>query len=239
MHKTLWGIVIVLGVVIIVLATVLIFKPKTEQPMTGFGDQVQSLSNSPGGNPPNQGSATATEPSVQPVLESPKISTSTTKTNNMHNITLKTNLGDITFETYDTDAPKAVANFISLAEKKFYDGVIFHRIIPGFMIQGGDPTGTGRGGPGYSFEDELNPVTDSYKAGYKKGVVAMANAGPDTNGSQFFIMLADYPLPNQYTIFGKVIAGQEVVDKMGALPTGANDRPLTPPVIESVSVVAK
>jgi cyclophilin family peptidyl-prolyl cis-trans isomerase len=156
-----------------------------------------------------------------------------------HLITLKTTLGDIQFETYDSDAPKAVNNFITLAEKGYYNNVIFHRIIPGFMIQGGDPTGTGRGGPGYTFEDELNPKTASYQAGYKRGVVAMANAGPNTNGSQFFIMLADYPLPNNYTIFGKVVKSQETVDAIGALERDQNDRPLNPPKILSVTAEEK
>ncbi|OGF62725.1 peptidylprolyl isomerase [Candidatus Giovannonibacteria bacterium RIFCSPHIGHO2_01_FULL_45_33] len=151
-------------------------------------------------------------------------------------IILSTNLGDISFETYNADAPKAVENFIALVKKGFYNGVIFHRVIKGFMIQGGDPTGTGRGGPGYTFADELNPATVSYKAGYKKGVVAMANSGPNTNGSQFFIMLADYPLPNDYTIFGKVVSGQDVVDKIGLSKTDANDKPLTDAVIKSVKV---
>ncbi len=158
--------------------------------------------------------------------------------NDMHYIiSIKTNFGEIKFQTYDSDAPKTVENFITLANKGFYNGVIFHRVIKDFMIQGGDPTGTGMGGPGYKFEDELNPKTESYKAGYKKGVVAMANAGPNTNGSQFFIMLENYPLPNNYTIFGKVIEGQDVVDKIGEVKTGANDRPLTNVVMESVTVL--
>ncbi len=155
---------------------------------------------------------------------------------NKHMITIQTNLGEITFETYDNDAPKTVENFVTLAKKGYYDDIIFHRIIKGFMVQGGDPTGTGSGGPGYQFADELNPNTQSYKNGYKKGVVAMANAGPNTNGSQFFIMLADNQLPNNYTIFGKVVSGQEVVDAMGSLPTGPMDRPVTPPVIKKVIV---
>jgi cyclophilin family peptidyl-prolyl cis-trans isomerase len=148
----------------------------------------------------------------------------------------KTSLGNIQFETYGADAPKASKNFIDLAQKGFYDGVIFHRVIPGFMIQGGDPTGTGAGGPGYKFADELDPAAPSYKQGYLRGVVAMANAGPNTNGSQFFIMHADYPLPHSYTIFGKVVSGIEVVDKIATLPTGANDRPVSPPVMQSVTV---
>ena len=136
-------------------------------------------------------------------------------TNGKNMIILSTNLGDISFETYNADAPKAVENFIALVKKGFYNGVIFHRVIKGFMIQGGDPTGTGRGGPGYTFADELNPATVSYKAGYKKGVVAMANSGPNTNGSQFFICLQDLStLPKQYTIFGNVTKGMDVVDKI-------------------------
>ena len=170
---------------------------------------------------------------------SPSSSPSTAKKNRMHQITLQTSFGDITFETYDADAPKAVDNFVTLAKKGFYKNLIFHRVINGFMIQGGDPTGNGTGGPGYSFEDELNPATESYKLGYAKGVVAMANAGPNTNGSQFFIMLKDTPLPHDYTIFGKVISGQEIVDAIGNVKTGAGDRPVDPVTIKSVIVNTK
>ena len=155
---------------------------------------------------------------------------------NMHIVKITTNMGEIKIQTYDDDAPKTVENFIALIEKGFYNNLIFYRVINGFMIQGGDPNGNGTGGPGYQFEDELNPETDSYKAGYKKGVVAMANAGPNTNGSQFFIMLQDYPLPNNYTIFGKMIAGQEVVDAIGQTAIDANDKPLKPVIMESVVV---
>ena len=162
-----------------------------------------------------------------------------TNQNKMHIVTLKTNFGEIQFETYDADAPKTVNNFITLAEKGFYNNLIFHRVIKGFMIQGGDPKGNGTGGPDYQFEDELNPSAESYKTGYKKGVVAMANAGPNTNGSQFFIMLADYPLPNNYTIFGKVINGQEVIDAIGNTQIGANDKPVKPVIMEKVTVEAK
>lgn len=166
--------------------------------------------------------------------------TNTSNTNNTtkktHMITLDTNYGTIVFETYDSDAPNTVKNFVTLAEKGFYNGLTFHRVIKNFMIQGGDPNGNGTGGPGYKFDDELNPNTASYKAGYKKGVVAMANAGPNTNGSQFFIMHADYPLPNLYTIFGKVVSGQEVVDKIANVQTGAGDKPVTPVVMKTVTV---
>lgn len=160
-----------------------------------------------------------------------------TPKNTMHHLaTIKTTLGEIKIQLFDVDAPKTVQNFMTLANKKFYNGLIFHRVIKGFMIQGGDPTGTGSGGPGYKFEDELNPKTASYQAGYTKGVVAMANAGPNTNGSQFFIMHADYPLGHNYTIFGKVIEGQDVVDKIAMTPTGVQDRPITPIAMQSVTV---
>ena len=165
------------------------------------------------------------------------VKTEDSATSNMkHLITIKTNFGEIKLETYDADAPKTVANFIALAGKGFYDGLTFHRVIRGFMIQGGDPNGTGAGGPGYQFEDELNPETESAKAGYQKGVMAMANSGPNTNGSQFFIMLENYPLPHNYTIFGKVAAGQEVVDKIGNTKTDSSDKPLTPVIIEKINV---
>ena len=172
---------------------------------------------------------TASNPSADNPINKPE-------KNMQHIITIKTNKGEIKFTTYDADAPKTVENFITLANKGFYNSVIFHRVIDGFMIQGGDPNGTGTGGPGYKFADELNPNTDSYKAGYKKGVVAMANSGPNTNGSQFFIMVADYPLPNSYTIFGKVTAGQEVADAIAKVPKDGSDKPLTNVVMEKVIV---
>jgi cyclophilin family peptidyl-prolyl cis-trans isomerase len=163
-----------------------------------------------------------------------QVSQNETKKNHM--VTLDTNYGKIVIETYDGDAPKTVNNFVTLAQKGFYNGLTFHRVIKGFMIQGGDPIGNGTGGPGYQFEDELNPNTASYKAGYKKGVVAMANAGPNTNGSQFFIMHQDYPLPNNYTIFGHVVSGQEVVDKIANVQVGQNDKPVSPVIMKSVTV---
>ncbi len=129
--------------------------------------------------------------------------------------------GDIKVELYDQDAPKTVENFLRLSASGYYDCLTFHRIAKGFVVQGGDPTGTGSGGDsafGGEFADELNPETPSAKAGYKKGVLAMANRGPNTNTSQFFIMLADNALPYNYTIFGKVISGQDVVDKIGQAP---------------------
>ena len=151
-------------------------------------------------------------------------------------VVLETSMGNIEIELAESDAPKTTANFLKLAGDGFYDGVIFHRVIAGFMIQGGDPTGTGTGGPGYQFEDELNAQTESYKLGYVKGTVAMANAGPDTNGSQFFIMHQDYRLPHNYTIFGHVVSGQDVVDKIAIVATDDNDKPLIPVTIKKASV---
>lgn len=181
--------------------------------------------------------AYGTNTDINSVSATSSDATITTNTNQQkHMITLDTNYGVITFETYDTDAPKTVENFVTLANKGYYNGLTFHRVIPGFMIQGGDPTGNGTGGPGYKFADELDPTTASYKAGYKKGVVAMANAGPNTNGSQFFIMTEDYPLPNNYTIFGKVVSGQDVVDAISKVKTGAQDKPVSPVVMKTVTV---
>jgi cyclophilin family peptidyl-prolyl cis-trans isomerase len=154
---------------------------------------------------------------------------------------IKTNKGTIRFELLETDAPKTTENFITLAQKNYYDGVIFHRVIKGFMIQGGDPTGTGRGGQsawGGRFNDEINPKSDVYKTGYKAGTVAMANAGPNTNGSQFFIMHVDYPLPPSYTIFGKVKdeESQKVVDSIATTQTGPGDKPVADVKMESVTI---
>lgn len=152
---------------------------------------------------------------------------------------IQTNKGTIKFELLEQDAPKTTENFRLLAEKGFYDGVIFHRCIKGFMIQGGDPTGTGRGGAsawGGRFNDEINPSSQVYKDGYKAGTVAMANAGPNTNGSQFFIMHVDYPLPPSYTIFGRVTEGQDVVNAIATSQTGPNDRPVTDVKMEKVTV---
>lgn len=136
-------------------------------------------------------------------------------------IRLTTDKGDIVLELYPDTAPLAVSNFISLAKQGYYDGLIFHRVIKGFMIQGGDPAGTGMGGPGYKFADELKD-----KHTYSRGTLAMANSGPNTNGSQFFIMHADVPLPHAYTIFGKVISGLEFVDAIAETTVDGNDRPL-------------
>ena len=153
--------------------------------------------------------------------------------------TIETNHGTIRFELLEEDAPKTTENFRLLAERGYYDGVIFHRVIKGFMIQGGDPTGTGRGGEsaqGGRFNDEINSRSELYRGPYAKGTVAMANAGPNTNGSQFFIMHADYPLPPSYTKFGRVVEGQDVVDKIATTPTRPGDRPVSEVVMNKVTV---
>jgi peptidyl-prolyl cis-trans isomerase B (cyclophilin B) len=150
----------------------------------------------------------------------------------MSRATLHTSAGAIVLELHDEDAPKTVENFLKLARDGFYDGVIFHRVIPDFMIQGGDPTGTGSGGPGYQFEDELN----DHKV--VRGALAMANAGPNTNGSQFFIVTtAATPwLDGKHTVFGRVTDGMDVVDAIESSETDASDRPLAPQTIERVEL---
>src|SRR5437763_16711472 len=150
----------------------------------------------------------------------------------MSTATMHTNHGAIELELCDEDAPKTVENFRKLAADGFYNGVSFHRVSRDFMIQGGDPTGTGSGGPGDTFEDEFN----EHKI--ERGALAMANAGPNTNGSQFFIVTTDGApwLDGKHTVFGRVTAGMEAVDAIEALPTGQHDRPLEPPVIESIEL---
>lgn len=145
---------------------------------------------------------------------------------------IKTSAGDITVEL-SKDTPITTNNFVFLAQEGFYSGVIFHRVIPGFMIQGGDPTGTGMGGPGYKFADE------KFTGEYKRGTIAMANSGPNTNGSQFFIMHADYPLPPNYVIFGMTTSGLDVVDKIASGKTGPSDRPAEPVSIQSIEIAEK
>jgi peptidyl-prolyl cis-trans isomerase B (cyclophilin B) len=150
----------------------------------------------------------------------------------MSTANMNTTHGTIALELFDADAPKTVANFRKLAGEHFYDGIIFHRVIPDFMIQSGCPQGTGTGGPGYQFEDEFN----DHKV--VRGALAMANAGPNTNGSQFFIVTADGApwLDGKHTVFGQVTAGMDAVDAIEAVPTGAQDRPHEPPKIESIEL---
>jgi peptidyl-prolyl cis-trans isomerase B (cyclophilin B) len=146
--------------------------------------------------------------------------------------TLHTSHGAIAIELFDEDAPKTVENFKKLAGDGFYDGVIFHRVIPDFMIQGGDPDGTGMGGPGYTFKDEFN------RHKVVRGALAMANAGPNTNGSQFFIVTTKAApwLDGKHTVFGQVTDGMDTVDAIEGVPTEAGDRPVDPPVINSIDL---
>ena len=150
----------------------------------------------------------------------------------MSQATMHTNHGPIELELHDEDAPQTVENFRKLAADGFYDGVIFHRVIPNFMIQGGDPTGTGTGGPGYTFEDEIN----EHKI--VRGALAMANAGPNTNGSQFFIVTTEEApwLDGKHTVFGKVVSGMETVDAIEQQPTDARDKPVEDAKIERVEL---
>ncbi len=152
----------------------------------------------------------------------------------MSTATLQTSHGQIDLELFDEDAPKTVENFRKLASDGFYDGVIFHRVIPDFMIQGGDPTGTGTGGPGYTFEDEAN------ERRVVRGALAMANAGPNTNGSQFFIVTAEACpwLDGKHTVFGRVTGGMDVVDAISQVETGEADRPREPVSIERVGLAS-
>jgi cyclophilin family peptidyl-prolyl cis-trans isomerase len=150
--------------------------------------------------------------------------------NKSYTVELDTNHGPITIVLKPERSPLAVNNFVFLARDGYYDGVVFHRVVPGFVIQGGDPTGTGRGGPGYKFRDEIEGP-----GSYKRGIVAMANAGPNTNGSQFFICLTDVGLPHSYTIFGEVTAGMDAVDSIAGLQT-KSERPVEDAVINSVTI---
>lgn len=152
---------------------------------------------------------------------------------------IETNKGKIRFELLEEAAPKTTENFRLLAERGYYDGVIFHRVIENFMIQGGDPLGEGYGGEsawGEKFDDEIDSSSELYQGAYQSGTVAMANSGPNTNGSQFFIMHVDYPLPPNYTKFGQVIEGQDVVDEIASVETNERDKPLEPVVMEKVYI---
>lgn len=178
-----------------------------------------------------------------PSSGNPKVPAGAKSSGGMH-ATIDTDKGPIEIEFLANDAPKGVENFRLLAEHGYYDGLTFHRIVKGFMIQGGDPSGDGTGGEsawGPAFEDEINAASPLYGQGYRRGMVAYANAGPNTNGSQFFIMHDDYPLSPNYVIFARVTSGMEAVDAIANTPTvlgadGGESKPTTPPVITKVTV---
>jgi cyclophilin family peptidyl-prolyl cis-trans isomerase len=175
--------------------------------------------------------------------KNPKVPRGAKSSGGLH-ATIETDKGPIELELLPDAAPRAVENFRLLAEHGYYDGLTFHRLVKGFMIQGGDPKGNGTGGEsawGEPFADEINPESALYRAGYRRGIVAMANSGPNTNGSQFFIMHEDYPLPPSYVIFARVTAGMAAVDAIVNVPTtmgsdGDMSKPVTPPVIKKIGV---
>jgi len=177
------------------------------------------------------------------VTGNPKVPAGAKSSGGAHAV-IETDRGAIEIEFFAADSPKAVENFRLLAEHGYYDGVTFHRIVKGFMLQGGDPAGNGTGGEsawGGKFDDDIKADSPLYRAGYKRGILAMANAGPNTNGSQFFIMHQDYPLPPSYVIFGKVTKGLDVVDALANTPTelgmvGARSKPVPPVVMKKVTV---
>lgn len=211
------SIALLIAILLIVVFLFLRKQPNTMSTNIVQDDTVQTSESAPQVTPPVQQESTK--------------STSVIK----YLVTLKTGKGDIVIALNYDQTPKTVANFVTLAQKNFYDNTIFHRAIKGFMIQGGDPNGTGSGGPGYKFDDEV------FTGEYTRGTVAMANAGPNTNGSQFFIMHADYALPKNYTIFGHVIKGIEVVDaiasdKVTLSPSGEMSKPVEPTKILTTTV---
>lgn len=182
--------------------------------------------------------AVGTEPEGQDVMQWDSAPAMQLEQGRDYKATIRTNKGELVIDLFETEAPMTVNNFVFLAEQGFYTDVSFHRVISGFMIQTGDPTGTGAGGPGYRFADE--PVTRDYE----RGTVAMANAGPNTNGSQFFIMHADNPLPKNYTIFGQLISGLDVLDALATVPVSANASgersvPNEPLTMESVEITVE
>lgn len=204
---------------IVILIATMIVKPKSPSPLQSTTQK---------GTETMQPSPTSAPKSTKQYAQAEQV----IKAGKSYTATLHTSAGDIVVDL-SSATPVTTNNFVFLAQNHFYDGVIFHRVIPGFMIQGGDPTGTGMGGPGYKFADE------KFSGEYKRGTIAMANSGPNTNGSQFFIMHADYALPPNYVIFGTTRSGLEVVDKIATGKTGPNDRPVEPVVINTVDITEK
>ncbi len=225
----------IIAAIIVIVAVVLIVKNSNKGTREEAKEMPNQTQNQAKADPCTDGSQKDSNGKFKPAVD---ISNKTA--------VLQTSMGDISIKLYDQDAPKTVQNFVCLIQKGYYDGIKFHRVSHGFVIQAGDPTGTGAGGEsifGGKFEDELNPDTVSYKEGYVEGVVAMANSGPNTNGSQFFIMTDTHKdLPSAYTIFGKVILGLDVVKKIGAVPVdpgpfGTEDGAPKTPVLINKAII--
>jgi cyclophilin family peptidyl-prolyl cis-trans isomerase len=214
---------IILAVIVLALVGWILIKPQTK---TETPKKESQLSNIEGESPMPSAKSNVKD------AKSYKQAETVTKKGKVYTAVIHTTAGDITVEL-SKETPITTNNFVFLAKEKFYDGVIFHRVIPGFMIQGGDPTGTGMGDPGYKFDDE------KFTGKYTRGTLAMANSGKNTNGSQFFIMHADYALPPNYTIFGTTTSGLETVDKIASGKTGPNDRPVEPVSITSIEISEK
>jgi cyclophilin family peptidyl-prolyl cis-trans isomerase len=224
MDKETVPVFILMGIVAIVGIFFILRQEKPVRQAEVMQDQSQ----------PNSDSVTnSSDTSMQEKTQAPAMEIDTNKS---YTAVLNTSEGPIRIALNDDQTPVTVNNFVSLARKGFYDGTIFHRVIDGFMIQGGDPKGDGTGGPGYRFADE------DFEGEYTRGTVAMANAGPDTNGSQFFIMHEDYDLPKNYVIFGYVAEGMETVDAIATAPvkrsaSGENSSPVTPVKVETVEII--
>lgn len=221
-------------VLVLIASAVVISGCTPKESMTNTTDSYYSTDT----NEPIPVQSAPQQPTPEPTNSTTTMQESSIDTSKTYTAILKTDKGTIEVALNASATPITVNNFVTLAKKSFYDGTIFHRVLKGFMIQGGDPTGTGAGGPGYKFADE--PFTGEYT----RGTIAMANAGPNTNGSQFFIMHADYPLPKNYVIFGKVTKGLEVVDAIATAPVktgpgGEPSTPVTPVKVTSVEILEK
>ena len=220
----IWWVIIIVFSVVLILGITKLSRNKSENSQVENTNQAMSLSTpTPTQSPPK----TNTPPPV------------TIDQNKTYTATLKTSEGDIVVTLYADKTPITVNNFVSLAKEGFYDNTMFHRVMKDFMIQGGDPNGDGTGGPGYKFDDE------PFEGEYTRGTIAMANSGPNTNGSQFFIMHKDYPLPKNYVIFGKVSEGIDIVDKIAEAPVKANPQtgevstPVDPVTVNKVEITEK
>ena len=251
MKKTL---LFVIPAILILVGVVYIFKYKKSDTPQPANETTNTQTNEPYSTSTDTSVTPANSTSTTSTADKPKDNTATSKLNidlstytkpfmiidqsKTYTAKMKTSAGDMEISLNASMVPITVNNFVFLAKKNYYENVIFHRVIKGFMIQGGDPTGTGSGGPGYTFADE--PFTGEYL----RGTLAMANAGPNTNGSQFFIMHDDYPLPPNYTIFGKVTKGLDVVDKIANAAvtmsaSGENSKPVSPVKILSIEIMEK